>query len=138
MENKALKESILKELNFDTFSVSDSDGEFDFTGIDTESFEDLTERLLKAIDKHNTPQTPQQHEKKIIEAMYVYLAELAETEDNSNVIDWINNDLDFVAVKFLGKVPDGERQNEIAEQEPKTIDFKEALHLLTVRLNNTL
>jgi hypothetical protein len=78
------------------------------------------------------------HEKKIIEAMYVYLAEIAETAENPNTIQYINEDLDYISVKFLGNTPDGDRQNEIAEQEPKTIDFKNALHILTTRLNNTL
>lgn len=85
-----------------------------------------------------TPLTQKQHEQKIIEAMYVYLAQIEQTAENPNTIQHISEDLDYISVKYFQQSPDGDRQEEYANEAVKTIDFKDALHILTTRLNNSL
>jgi hypothetical protein len=41
-----MKDKILKELNFDTISFSDSNGEW-FEGIENKDFDELADRLVK-------------------------------------------------------------------------------------------
>ena len=79
----------------------------------------------------------------LIEAQMALLLEMAEDpEMGVNQVGWINDDLDFIEVAYNRNSPDGDRQqeyaDEIAKGETQYIDFKEAMYLLNTRIENSL
>lgn len=59
-------------------------------------------------------------------------------ELSSNSIQWIDDDLDYINVKFYKNPPDGTQQIKYSDEEPESISAREAIHILNVRINNTL
>lgn len=82
----------------------------------------------------------------IVRAMEKMLLEALDLVDEGALdlgpkdISYINDDLDYIAVKYWGETPDGSRQQEYADDkdEPETISEFEAMELLTVRIHNSL
>lgn len=61
---------------------------------------------------------------------------ISETIVNQNVIDYINHDIDYVTVNYLGHKPDGD--NEAKLFHGKGMSDIDAIHLLSTRICNTL
>ena len=80
----------------------------------------------------------------IISAQLEYLTEIGETdlELSVNQVSRINDDYDFIQVAYFGLNPDGERQEQYANQikagSTLEIDFIEATHILAARIENSL
>lgn len=80
----------------------------------------------------------------LIEAQIALLIEMAEkdTDLSTNQVSWINDDLDFIEVAYKRNSPDGDRQQQYADEitkgETQYIDFKEAMYLLNTRIENSL
>lgn len=66
------------------------------------------------------------------------MAELPEVEAINNVADWINDDLDYINVKYFGNSPDGDTQKKYDTNGEPMMTDTEAINLLNVRYNNTL
>lgn len=79
-----------------------------------------------------------------VRALENVLLEALELQDEgaldlrSKDIAYINDDLDYIAVKYWENAPNGDRQEEYANEEPKTISDIEAIHILTSRIKNSL
>jgi len=55
---------------------------------------------------------------------------------NVNAISWIDDDIDAVEIQYLNQEPDGDYQQELAEEGHK-MDFQEAFNLLHTRMINS-
>ena len=81
------------------------------------------------------------YQTKVIEAQVNLLWHLRETHENELTpiqIDWIDDDITYVEVKYLGIEDDSTRAAEFRDEEHKSIDFVDALNLLSVRIENTV
>jgi len=75
--------------------------------------------------------------KKVVRSMLDTLEKfLTHEELNQNVIDWINNDIDYVYVNYLKYEPDGD--NQIKLKNTLGMSDIDAIYLLTTRICNTL
>ena len=75
-------------------------------------------------------------------AQITFLRQLLETDLNSNVISWINDDLDYIDVLYYNKPADSDFQislsNDLKNGDCFGIGVDEAIWLLSVRINNTI
>ncbi len=79
-------------------------------------------------------------EKETISLMLEKLIELRnlihDEGGNTNVIDWIDYDIDFINILYLGNEPDGDNEIRISEDYEK-ISFTEAFNIIMIRFTNT-
>ena len=61
-----------------------------------------------------------------------------ESEMGVNTVQWINDDLDLIEVKYYGNQADGNRQHEFRGENTEMLTDKEAIELLAVRIQNSL
>jgi hypothetical protein len=82
--------------------------------------------------------TPLRNE--LLRNMMEYLVTLADndTDLSTKDVSRINDDLDYLEVKYFGTAPDGDKQNEFALEKPEFIGFEDAFHLLSVRITNSI
>ena len=87
--------------------------------------------------KPNTEDTLKEVVLKMDDALTVMREEYF-SELSSNSIQWIDDDLDYINVKFYNNPPDGTKQEEYVTEEPTSIGVRDAIFLLHTRINNTL
>lgn len=74
--------------------------------------------------------------KSMITLLWEHREYLHHNDDNTNVISWIDDDIDAVEIQYFGHEPDGDYQVELAEEGHK-MDFQEAFELLQTRMINS-
>lgn len=54
----------------------------------------------------------------------------------SNSFDWLNQTLDYIKIKYFGEEPDGDAEQELANDGTPMIDDEKAYFEMVTRLNN--
>lgn len=60
------------------------------------------------------------------------------TDLTVNQVYWIDFDITYIEVKYFKETNGSKLEEEYLYNKPKTLDFLEALEILTVRLHNTI
>jgi hypothetical protein len=81
--------------------------------------------------------------KQIQDSIVRHLCDSLQDAVDSNLIPdktfgLVSDCLDYVEAKYFGTTPDGDRQIEYSESEPKRIDFEQAIYLMASRVESFL
>ena len=68
--------------------------------------------------------------------LWEHRVHLSCNDGNVNAISYIDDDIDAIEIQYLNQEPDGDRQEELAEEGYK-MDFQEAFNLLHTRMINS-